>query len=390
MTMTQLTLFESDDRPDQASRLAPKLRALAEPRCFSARPRGSTRAGWEASTARNGMSSAGRFSQKRFEAECLREYAETFPVVGGDFSFYQFPSPAYWKKLFDETPADAQVRAQGARGDHGPEMARPRPVWQRGGQGQPRVPRQRPLPRDVHLAAGALPRARGGADPRVRHIRQVHVPQPAEFLARLEPFLGSVSRHFRYSVEIRNPEYLGPDYFSLLHSHNTAHVFNAWTRMPELLDQIDMPGAFTADFTVVRALLKKGRAYEAGREGVHALREGPGAEPRCSRGLRRIADRAWKTRQPAYVFVNNRLEGNAPGTIEAVVDVNSALNGSLAARAQIALDRPGILAGGSGREAVGRHTVRVTGRPPAVTPKAPARNQPRRETVVQGQPQPRA
>src|SRR5450755_3928062 len=33
----------------------------------------------------------GRFSQKRFEAECLAEFAETFPIVCGDFSFYQFP-----------------------------------------------------------------------------------------------------------------------------------------------------------------------------------------------------------------------------------------------------------------------------------------------------------
>jgi len=27
-------------------------------------------------------------------------YAETFPIVGGDFSFYQFPSDAFWSKLF--------------------------------------------------------------------------------------------------------------------------------------------------------------------------------------------------------------------------------------------------------------------------------------------------
>ena len=42
----------------------------------------------------------GKFAQKRFEAECLAEYAETFPVVCGDFSFYQFPSPQYWSRLF--------------------------------------------------------------------------------------------------------------------------------------------------------------------------------------------------------------------------------------------------------------------------------------------------
>ena len=30
----------------------------------------------------------GKFSQKRFEQECLNEYAEVFPIVCGDCSFY--------------------------------------------------------------------------------------------------------------------------------------------------------------------------------------------------------------------------------------------------------------------------------------------------------------
>ena len=34
----------------------------------------------------------------------MREYAETFPVVGGDFSYYQFPAPDYWARLFDGSP----------------------------------------------------------------------------------------------------------------------------------------------------------------------------------------------------------------------------------------------------------------------------------------------
>ena len=151
-------------------------------------------------------------------------------------------------------------------------------------------------------------------------------PRPADFLARLDPFLGSVSRHFRYSVEIRNSEYLGPDYFSLLQSHNTAHVFSAWTRMPELLDQIDMPGAYTADFTVVRALLKKGRAYEQAVKAFEPYKRIQEPNPGAREAMRRIAERAWKTRQPAYVFVNNRLEGNAPGTIEAVADAIGGYN----------------------------------------------------------------
>ena len=46
----------------------------------------------------------GKFSQQKFEADCLAEYATTFPVVCGDFAFYQFPSPEFWKRLFGQTP----------------------------------------------------------------------------------------------------------------------------------------------------------------------------------------------------------------------------------------------------------------------------------------------
>ena len=63
-------------------------------------------------------------------------------------------------------------------------------------------------------------------------------------------------------MEIRNKDYLVPDYFTTLSRHNVAHVFNAWTRMPMIAEQIAIPDAFTADFTVVRALLQNGRTYE--------------------------------------------------------------------------------------------------------------------------------
>jgi hypothetical protein len=120
-------------------------------------------------------------------------------------------------------------------------------------------------------------------------------------------------------VEIRNKEYLGLDYFEVLSRHKVAHVFNAWTRLPVIGEQIELPGAHTADFTVVRALLQHGRSYEQAVkmfEPYQAVRE----PDRATRdALRQVAERAMRVRQPAYVFVNNRLEGNAPGTIEAVI-----------------------------------------------------------------------
>src|SRR5262249_45171417 len=87
-------------------------------------------------------------------------------------------------------------------------------------------------------------------------------PTPADFMARLDPFLEALSGGFRYAVEIRNPDYLSLEYFDLLRSRNAAHVLSAWTRMPALDEQVQLPEAFTADFAVVRALLRQGRAYE--------------------------------------------------------------------------------------------------------------------------------
>jgi len=85
---------------------------------------------------------------------------------------------------------------------------------------------------------------------------------PVIFLGRLEGFLGALPRGWRYAVEIRNHEYLVPDYFSVLSRHNVAHVFNTWIRMLMIAEQIEIPDTFTADFTVVRALLRKGRTYK--------------------------------------------------------------------------------------------------------------------------------
>jgi hypothetical protein len=89
--------------------------------------------------------------------------------------------------------------------------------------------------------------------------------------------------------------------------------------MPDLGSQFSMSGAFGADFTVVRALLRRGRTYEEAVrtfEPYDSVRE-PDLVTRDALG--RIARRAREVGQPAFVFVNNRLEGNAPSTIEAVV-----------------------------------------------------------------------
>jgi len=317
--MTQLTLFEQDERPEPARRLGAKLKALAERNIFFGTSSWKYE-GWLGTIYRKDRYvERGRFSQKRFEAGCLAEYAETFPVVGGDFSFYQFPSPAYWKKLFEESPEGLRFGLKVPE-----EITVPR--WPGHARYGSRAGTINHGFLDNHLFHEMFTWPLEPYRDRIASLilefgtfAKATFPKPADFFAQLDPFLGAVSRHFRYSIEIRNEEYLGPEYFSLLRSHNTAHAFNAWTRMPELGDQIAMPDAFTADFTVVRALLKRGRSYEQAVKSFEPYASIQEPNTGAREAIRQIAIRAWKTRQPAYVFINNRLEGNAPGTIEAVV-----------------------------------------------------------------------
>lgn len=98
-----LSLFDSPSSFDKEA-LAKKLRALAEERIFIGTSSWKYDGWLDQIYTRERYRSRGKFSQKQFEAECLKEYAETFPVVCGDFSFYQFPTPEFWKKLFDLAP----------------------------------------------------------------------------------------------------------------------------------------------------------------------------------------------------------------------------------------------------------------------------------------------
>jgi hypothetical protein len=65
-----------------------------------------------------------------------------------------------------------------------------------------------------------------------------------------------------WTAEIRNKDYLTPQYLEVLATHKAAHAFNAWIRMPALDEQAQIAEAFTADSMVIRASLKTGRQYD--------------------------------------------------------------------------------------------------------------------------------
>jgi uncharacterized protein YecE (DUF72 family) len=259
--------------------------------------------------------SRGRFSRQRFEAECLREYTETFPTVCGDFAFYQFPTTDFWRKLFDQTPdgfrfafkVPEQITCKSfpAHSRYGAQAGKENECFL-----DSEVLREMFLrPLEPYLAKTALLIFEFGTFGR-RSFADV-----GEFLDRLDPFLADLPPGFRYAVEVRNPEFLERDYFACLRSHGIAHVYNAWSRMPELRHQMSIPDSVTADFRVCRALLRQGRPYEEAVALYTPYREIQDPDPAARDSMRILIGRAREDKRMLFLFVNNRLEGNAPLTI---------------------------------------------------------------------------
>jgi uncharacterized protein YecE (DUF72 family) len=314
-----LPLFPEPGGFDKA-RLAAKLRDLASRQIYIGTSSWKYE-GWCGQIyTREKYSTRGRFSRKRFEAECLSEYAETFPIVCGDFSFYQFPADEFWQKLFAsagprlqfafKVPEEITVREFPAHPRYGP----------RGGESN-----------ETYLNAELF--AAGFLGPLDRFRPQVALlvfefgtfgkrgyEDVGAFLRDLEPFLSALPQGWRYSVEVRNAEFLVPEYFACLREHGVAHVYNAWTRMPDLEDQMAIEESQTAGFTVTRALLRRGRSYEEAVAQLSPYGTILDENTRTREAIREQIRKTREQRRSAYIFVNNRLEGNAPLTIEAIID----------------------------------------------------------------------
>ncbi|MBD3287617.1 DUF72 domain-containing protein [candidate division KSB1 bacterium] len=138
-----------------------------------------------------------------------------------------------------------------------------------------------------------------------------------EFANKLDQFFIKLPTDFQYSVEIRNKNFLVPEYFEVLRKHNVAHVFNQWSYMPPVGSQLKLDSV-TADFMVARMLTPSGMAYNETVKKFSPYDKIVEEQPAARQDMLKLIELSIKEKKYAYLLINNRLEGCAPLTIESM------------------------------------------------------------------------
>lgn len=137
----------------------------------------------------------------------------------------------------------------------------------------------------------------------------------AALLARLQDFLRALPRGLPVAIEWRDREMLGADYESLLADSGAVHGYSAHPRMPRLTQQLTEPGRGPL---VVRWLLERGQLYEEARSRYAPFDRMVDPDPQTRAEIATLLGQALRSRHEALVIINNKAEGSAPLSVEAL------------------------------------------------------------------------
>jgi uncharacterized protein YecE (DUF72 family) len=265
----------------------------------------------------------GKVAKTRFDRDCLREYAEVFKTVCVDAAYYDFPRHEYLHKLAEAVPDDFQFGfkiTDAITIKHFPNMDR---FGAKAGQ-----PNRDFLNAELFTTAFLQPceeiRSKVGVLMfEFSRFWPTDYAHGREFVAELDAFLDKLPKGWPYAIELRNSAWLREEYFGCLAKHGVTHVFNSWDAMPSVSEQMALPCSRTnPELLAARFLLKPGRKYADAVKAFQPYNKTQEInEDARKAGAGMILDgERYEPGRKTYIYVNNRLEGNALETIGAMLE----------------------------------------------------------------------
>ncbi len=275
--------------------------------------------GWQGQVYRR------QYTKSTFARECLGEYCQylhngepLFRTVGNDSTFYRPPTANQLRHYLNQIPEDFHMCFKVWEEITIPSFSRQARYGSKAGQLNPRFLDAK-LFNDLVLPPYRDTKFEPNMGPLIFEFQQ-HRMSTREFCSRLDRFFGQLPQDIGYAVEIRTAGLLGLDYRKILESHGVAHVYNHWSYMPPLLEQHRrLEERFTAPFTVIRLLTPPNMPYEIAKKRAAPYNKIVEVLPQMREETVTLINQAISENRRAYVLVNNRSEGNAPLTVQALV-----------------------------------------------------------------------
>lgn len=263
----------------------------------------------------------GKFAKSRFERDCLGEYAETFKTVCVDASYYAFPGRDYLEGLAGQVPEDFRFGfkvTDAITVKRFPKLPR---FGERAGQANPSFLDGETFERRFLDPCAAIRSRVGVLIFEFSRFHRDDFVAGADFVAAIDGFFAALPRDWPFGIELRNHDWLTPEYFACLARHGVAHVFNSWTSMPSVPRQLALAGSRSnPSLVAARFLLAPGSLYESAIDAFAPFDAIKHVEPDARDAVAALVAEGVATPQRrTYIFINNRLEGSAPRTIHAVV-----------------------------------------------------------------------
>ena len=264
----------------------------------------------------------GRFSEARLERNCLAEYAEVFKSVCVDAAYYKFPECTYLQQLASQVPPDFLFAFKVTDQITVKKFTNLPRFGPRAGTVNPDF-----LNADMFVSQFLEPcnSVRQNVGLLMFEFSRVYRSDFArgrDFVEALDTFFGKLPKGWPYGVEIRNRNFLRPEYFAMLSRHGVAHIYNSWQNMPSVDEQVALPGSRTnPNLLGARLLLRPGRKYDEAVKlfSPYSSIKDPYPEGRAA-GVKLIQEaRRQGGGAKGFVYVNNRFEGNALETIAFIV-----------------------------------------------------------------------
>ena len=266
----------------------------------------------------------GRFAASRFEKQCLAEYAEVFKTVCVDAAYYKFPDQHYLEGMMAQVPSDFLFAFKVTDEISLKKFTNLPRFGPRAGKANENFLNADLFRSDFLAPCEPYKTNIGLLIFEFSHFWPNDFARGRDFVQALDQFLAQLPGSWPYGVEIRNKHFLHPDYFAVLRRHGVAHLFNSWSGMPTVSEQLALAGGLTnPQLCGARFLLKPGRKYQEAVDRFEPYdRVQETNEEARAAGARLIKERTAPGRERAtFIYVNNRLEGNALVTIGAMLEL---------------------------------------------------------------------